>query len=333
MEIKLSDHFDLKRLLLFVLPSIVMFVFTSLYGVVDGFFISNFAGELAFSGVNFIFPFIMILGAFGQMVGAGGSAIVSIKLGEGKNEEAKETFSMLLKVLIIVGIVLAVLGFIFIEDVAILLGCDNQMLPYCVTYGRLLTISLPSLMLQQCLQSFLIVSERPKLGLIVTVASGVTNMVLDALFVGLFSWGVVGAAIATMSSQVVGSMIPLIFFLNKNNNTNLVFDINARINFNDLFATLFNGSSEFMTSISFSVISMVYNAQLMKIAGNQGVAAYGVLMYVGFIFVSIFIGYAVGSAPIISYNYGSKNIEELRNVYHKSLNINIIIDVKLNVHP
>ncbi|WP_418745803.1 MATE family efflux transporter [Frisingicoccus sp.] len=317
MNIQLSEHFNYKKLLRFTLPSIVMMIFTSIYSVVDGFFVSNFVGKTPFAAVNFIMPFLMILGAFGFMFGTGGSALISKTMGEGDNEKAKRIFSLLVYVSIGCGVVVAVLGIIFIRPVAALLGAQGVMLENCVLYGRIILAALPAFMLQYEFQSFFVTAEKPHLGLVVTVAAGVTNMVLDALLVAVFSLGLVGAAAATALSQCVGGLVPLVYFGCKNSSalrlTRTKFDGKV------LFKTCTNGASELMSNISASIVGMLYNIQLIKYAGENGVTAYGVLMYVNFIFLAVFIGYSVGTAPIIGYNYGAGNHSELKNLLKRSL--------------
>lgn len=321
MEIKLSDHFNYRRLFRFVIPSIVMMIFTSVYGVVDGFFVSNYVGKTAFAAVNLIMPFPMLLGAFGFMIGTGGSALVSMTLGQGKKKEANEIFSMLIKVTIIAGVMLSVLGIIFTREIAILLGATEELLKPCVDYGRVLLIALVPFMLQNVFQSFMVTAEKPTFGLVVTIAAGLTNVVLDFVLIGVVKWGVVGAALATGISQFVGGGIPLVYFLRKNSSALRL--VPSKVNFRLLGKTCFNGSSELMTNVSLSLVNMLYNWQLMRHAGENGVAAYGVIMYVNFIFIAVFLGYAIGTAPIIGYNYGAKNRKELRNVYKKSIYFNI----------
>ena len=329
MAIQLSDHFTYRRLLRFVWPPITMMIFTSIYGVVDGFFISNYVGKIPFAAVNLIMPFLMILGALGFMLGAGGSALVSKTLGEGKKEKANQIFSMLVLVGILTGIILAVVGILFLEPIAIFLGAEGEIIHYCVIYGRIILIALPAFMLQNMFQSFLVTAERPELGLVMTVLAGVTNIVLDALFMGAFAWGTIGAAWATAISQFVGGVAPFFFFLKPKRSllrlTKPVFDGKA------LLKTCTNGSSELVTNISMSVVSMLYNFQLLKYAGENGVAAYGVIMYVNFIFVAIFIGYAIGTAPIIGFHYGAKNESELQSIFKKSMNLNLIAGIVLAV--
>lgn len=317
MNIRLSDHFGYRRLLRFTLPSIVMMIFTSIYGVVDGLFVSNFVGKTPFAAVNLIMPFLIILGALGFMFGSGGCALIARMLGEGKREKANQTFSMLITVTVASGVLLGVLGIAFLRPIAALLGAQGELLELCVRYGRVSLLALPALMLQYEFQSFLIAAEKPNLGLTVTVASGVTNMVLDALFIAGFHWGVVGAAAATAMSQVVGGGVPLLYFARKNDSplhwVRPVFDGRA------LVKACTNGSSELMSNISMSLVSMLYNVQLMRYAGEDGVAAYGVLMYINFIFLATFIGYANGSAPVVSFHYGAGNRDELRSLRRKSL--------------
>lgn len=319
MKIQLSEHFTYSKLIRFTIPSIIMMIFTSIYGVVDGIFVSNYVGKTPFAAINLIMPFLMIFGAIGFMIGTGGSALISMTLGTGNRERANSLFSMLVYVTILLGAVAAAAALIFLEPVAKLLGAEGEMLGYCVEYGRIILPVLPAFMLQNTFQSFLITAEKPQLGLYVTIAAGVTNMILDALFVAVFHWGLAGAAVATALSQLVGGLIPMGYFCRKN--TSLlklgrpIWDGKA------LLKTCTNGSSEFMTNISLSLVNMLYNFQLMRLAGEDGVAAYGVIMYANFIFIAIYIGYSIGTAPIIGFHYGAQNHDELRNMYQKSLRL------------
>lgn len=316
--IQLSDHFTLGRLFRFCLPSVVMMVFTSIYGVVDGYFVSNFVGKTPFAGVNLIMPFLMILGGVGFMVGTGGSALVAKYLGEKNDDQARRVFSMMIILTIILGVSTSVLGIVFAEQVAVLLGAEGEMIGYCVTYARTCLIFNTMFMFQNVFQSFLVTAERPKLGLVVVVAAGCTNMVLDALFIAVFQLGVVGAALATGLSQTVGGLLPLIFFLRKNNGSKLHM-VRTRLELRPIIQACTNGASELMTSISSSIVSMLYNFQLLNLAGENGVSAYGVLMYVQFIFAAVFIGYSIGTSPIVGYNYGAQNYAELKNMRSKSI--------------
>nr|WP_300840544.1 MATE family efflux transporter [uncultured Acetatifactor sp.] len=317
MKIQLSDHFNYGKLLRFTLPSIIMMIFTSIYGVVDGFFVSNFVGKTPFAAVNFIMPFLMILGAIGFMFGTGGSAIIAITMGAGEKEKAQRLFSLFVYLSFGCGIVIAVLGIIFIRPVGALLGAEGVMLDNCVLYGRIILAALPAFILQYEFQSFFITAEKPQLGLAVTVAAGVSNMVLDAVFVGVLRWGLVGAASATAFSQLVGGIVPVVYFLRPN--TSLLRLTRTKYDGRALLKACTNGSSELMSSISMSIVGMLYNAQLMKYAGEDGVAAYGVLMYVSMIFLAVFIGYSVGVAPVIGYHYGAGNHGELKGLLRKSL--------------
>lgn len=319
MRIQLSDHFSYHRLLRFVLPSIIMMVFTSIYSVVDGLFVSNFAGKTAFAAVNLIMPVLMALGAIGFLIGTGGSAVVSKTLGEGDKKTASEYFSMLIYVTIAVGLFLTVVGQIFLAPIAAALGAEGQMLEDCILYGRILLTFQTTFMLQCAFQSFFVAAEKPNLGLGVTVAAGMTNIVLDALFVGGFHWGIAGAAAATVISQTVGGVFPIIYFLRKNDS--LLRLTHTKLNLRVLLRVCANGSSELMTNLSSSVMNILYNFQLMRFAGEDGVAAFGVIMYVNFIFSAVYFGYAIGSAPVISYHYGAANHPELKNLFRKSLRI------------
>lgn len=327
MNIKLSDHFTYGRLFRFVIPSIIMMIFTSIYGVVDGFFVSNYVGKTEFAAVNLIMPFPMLLGAFGFMIGTGGSALVAMKLGQGKKKEANETFSMLIKVTLIVGVFLSVTGVLFVREIAKILGATEELLEHCVTYGRVLLAALIPFMLQNVFQSFLVTAEKPTFGLVVTVAAGFTNIILDFILVGVLRYGLVGAAAATAVSQIVGGLIPFVCFLKENSSALQL--VPSKINFSELGKTCFNGSSELMMNVSMSLVNMLYNLQLIRYAGEDGVAAYGVIMYVNFIFIAVFVGYAIGSAPIIGYNYGAQNHGEMQNVFRKSLQFNVAAGIAM----
>ena len=319
MKIQLSDHFSYSKLIKFTLPTIAMMIFTSIYGVVDGVFVSNCVGSDAFAAVNLIMPIIMILGSVGFMIGTGGSAIVSKTLGEGKKEKANEYFSMLVYLCVVSGVILSVIGIIFTGPIAVLLGAKGSIAKDCVTYGRTVFFMLTGLFLQNAFQSFLVVAEKPKLGLFVTLLAGFTNMFLDFLFVYVLRFGVFGAALATGISQFVGSVIPIIYFAGGKNNVLKL--TKCRFNKDIIIKTCINGSSEMVTNMSMSLVNILYNMQLMKFAGEDGVAAYGTIMYVNFIFVSIFLGYAIGSAPIVSYHYGANNQDELKNLFLKSIRL------------
>lgn len=317
--IQLSDHFSYRKLLRFTLPSILMLVFSSIYGVVDGFFVSNFTGKTPFAAVNFIMPFLLILGSFGFMFGTGGGALIAKTFGEGNREKANRDFSLIVYASIVCGIVFAVLGILFIRPIAALLGADGQLLEDSVVYGRIILMAIPAYILQYEFQCLFATAEKPSLGLFVTLAAGFTNIILDALFVAVFSWGLEGAAAATALSQCVGGILPLIYFALPNSST-----LRLRATSLDLKVLLkvcANGSSELMSNISMSVVSMLYNAQLLTYAGEDGVAAYGVLMYVSLVFQAVFIGYSVGTSPVISYHFGAQNHTELKGLLKKSLHI------------
>lgn len=325
MKIQLSDHFTYKKLLLFTLPSVSMMIFTSIYGVVDGYFVSNFVGKTPFAAVNFIMPFLMILGSFGFMFGTGGSALVSKTMGQGKSEKANQLFSEITYVSIGVGIVIAAFGIAFIRPIAAFLGARGELLEYCVIYGKIILAATPFFMLQMEFQSFFVTAEKPQMGLFTTILSGCTNMLLDALFIAVFKWGVVGAALATALSQAVGGIVPIIYFACKN--SSLLRLTKCTLDGKAILKTCTNGSSELMSNASMSLVGMLYNVQLMKYAGENGVAAYGVMMYVCMIFIAVFIGYSIGTAPIIGYHYGAQNHNELKSILKKSLILMLIISV------
>ena len=319
MNIQLSDHFTYRRLIRFVIPSVAMMILTSIYGVVDGLFVSNFVGKTPFAAVNLVIPFTMILGAFGFMLGTGGTALVAKTLGEGRQEEANRIFSMLIYFALGLGVLLTIFGIAVLKRIVIKMGADDAMLRHCMIYGRIVLLGIPFYMLQNMFQNFLIAAEKPQLGLIVTIAAGVTNMVLDALFIAVLGWGVAGAAVATALGQCVGGLIPFVYFARKNSSRLAL--VKTKLLGGALLRTCTNGSSELVSNISMSSVGMLYNAQLMKVAGENGVAAYGVILYVNFIFIAIYLGYAYGSAPIVAFNYGAGKKAELQNVLKKSLKL------------
>lgn len=321
-QIQLSDHFGYKKLIRFTLPSVLMMLVTSIYGVVDGFFISNFIGKTPFAAINFIMPFLMVVGALGFMFGTGGSALIAKTMGEGDREKANKIFSLLIYLTIVSGIIISILSILFIRPIAMFLGAEDQMLEDAVLYSQIILIALPFLMLQYAFTSLFVTAEKPKMGLYVTIIAAVINMIGDALFIAIFNWGVVGAALATALGQVVGGIIPLVYFSRKN--SSLLQLGKTYWAGKSIIKVCTNGSSELMSNISMSIVGMLYNAQLMKFAGENGVAAYGTIMYVNFIFIAIFIGYVTGVAPVISYHYGAENTTELKGLLIKSTVITLI---------
>ena len=321
MRIQLSDHFTYRKLLRFTLPSIVMMVFTSIYGVVDGLFVSNFVGKGPFTAVNLVMPVVMIFGGLGFMFGTGGSALVAKTLGQGRRDQANRYFTMIAIATVGTGIVISALGAAFMRPICRWLREDAEIIDDCVLYGRILLGFNTAYMLQNVFQSFLITAEKPKLGLLATIAAGVTNMVLDALFIAGFGWGVAGAAVATGLSQCVGGLFPLLYFLRPNNSLLRLRPVKLQLR--PILQSCGNGASEVVSSVTSSIIGMVYNFQLLRFAGKDGVAAYGVLMYTEFIFVAVFIGYAIGSAPVIGYHYGAENTGELKSLLRKSVTLNL----------
>lgn len=317
MNIQLSDHFSYGRLLRFTLPSIAMMIFTSIYGVVDGIFVSNYAGKIPFAALNLIMPYLMVFGTLGFLVGTGGTALISMTLGMGDKRKANEIFSMLVYVCIIGGVILTAISMIFMRPAAIALGAEGEMLENCVLYGNIVQLALTAYILQFAFQSFCVTAEKPNLSLSMMVTAGVCNIVLDALFVAVFRWGLVGAAVATAVSQIIGAVIPILYFAREN--PSLLRLGKCRFDGKALLRTCTNGASELMSNLSMSVVSMLYNLQLMAYAGENGIAAYGVIMYVNFIFLAVFIGFAIGSAPIIGFNHGADNQKELKNIFRKSM--------------
>lgn len=328
-QIQLSDHFTYKKLLQFTFPSIIMMIFTSIYSVVDGWFVSNYVGKTQFAAVNLIMPVLGILGIFGYMFGAGGSALIAKTLGEQERDKANRLFSLFVYLSIVVSTIMMIFGFIYLPDVAHWLGAEGQLLEDCNTYGRLFIIALPAWMLLFEFQLFFVTAEKPKLGLYITIAAGVTNIILDALFIIVFDWGISGAAIASAIGQTVGGVFPLIYFSRKN--TSLLKLTRTSFDGKAIIKCCTNGSSELMSGVSMSILGMVYNYQLLKYAGENGVAAFGVIMYVSMIFIATFLGYCSGVAPIFGYHYGAHNSLELKGLLHKSFGIIAIFSLSMFV--
>ena len=315
-RIKLSDHFTYGKLFRFTVPSVIMTIFESVYVIVDGFFVSNFAGSTALAAVNLIFPPLMIVSAFGFMLAAGGSALVGKFLGMQDHPRAENSFSLLTYTCAVLGIVIAVLMALFMPQVAHALGADGQLLTDSVLYGRILCVGMMPYMLQYHFQLFFITAEKPKLGLYFTVVAGCTNMVLDFLLVGVCGFGLAGAAWATVASQCIGGMVPLIYFFRLNDS--LLRLGRAKMDWYCLRQSSYNGIAEFLASISASLVNLVFNFELLRLLGEDGVAAYGVIMYFSMIFTSVFFGYCIGIAPVVSFHYGADNRPELKNLLRKS---------------
>ncbi len=317
MSIPLSDHFNYKKLLKLALPSIIMLIVTSIYGVIDGFFVSNFVGKTPFTAINFIMPVLMIVGAVGFMLGTGGSALIAKTMGEQDHEKANNVFSMIVYLSVVIGVALAAVGILLLRPIAVLLGGEGALLEDAVRYGIIILSATPAFLLQFEFQCLFATANKPVLGLVITIAAGCANVLLDALFIVGFSWGLEGAAIATAIGQCVGGILPIVYFARKNNSLLRL----GKLYFNgkELFQVCLNGSSEMLSNIAMSIVGMLYNFQLLHYVGADGIAAYGVLMYVGMIFNAIFIGYSVGVAPVVSYHYGAENVDELKNLKKKCL--------------
>lgn len=329
MVISLSDHFNYRKLIKFVIPSIGMMIFTSVYSVVDGYFVSNYTGKTPFAAINLIFPPIMLIAGIGFMIGTGGSALVSKTLGEGKRDKANQYFTMMIESVFIIGLITSGIMMIFLKDISLSLGATEDMLPYCIVYGNIILAFNAIFMLQNLFQSFFVTAEKPELGFRYTVAAGIGNIIGDFLLVGVFKWGLVGAALATGISQMIGGFLPVIYFLRKNDS--LLRIVKCKFEIKPFLKACGNGSSEMMSNIASSVVAVVYNFQLLRYVGENGVAAYGVLMYVNFIFVAIFIGYSIGVAPIVGYNFGAQNTDELKNILRKSFVINVLFGIMMSM--
>ena len=317
MNISLSDHFSYKKLLRFVFPTIIMMIVTSVYSIVDGLFVSTIVGKSAFAAVNLVMPALMVLGSFGFMIGTGGSALIAKTLGEGDNERANRYFSMLIYVIIGVGVTLSVVGFVFMRPLCYALGASETIIGDCVLYGRVMILANTMFMLQNSFQSFFVTAEKPHMGLGLSVIAGVSNIVLDFLFIYVFGMGILGAALATAISQTIGGLVPFLYFMNRN--SSLLRLVKTKVEWKALGKACLNGSSEMLTNVSMSVVSILYNYQLIKIAAEDVIAAYGVIMYVNFIFMAFFMGYSIGAGPVVGYHYGAGNTTELKSLFKKSM--------------
>jgi len=318
-RIHLSEHFTYSKLLMFTLPSIVMNVFLSLYIVVDGYFVANFTGKTEFAAVNLIMPVLNILGTIGYMFGVGGSALIAKTLGEKNHEQANRMFSLIVLVSSCLGILMTVSGFIFMGQITAMLGAEGKLLENSVLYGRIFILALPAWILAYEFQLFFVTAEKPGLGLAVTVCAGLCNILLDAIFIIVFKWGIVGAALASALSQIVGGVFPLMYFICKNNS--LLKLVKPAWDGKALFRCITNGSSEFMAEAAASFVGIIYNVQLLKYVGEDGVVIYGMLMYVSLIFSAMFVGYSNGIGPVIGYHFGAQDHRELKNLRKRSLMI------------
>lgn len=329
MPIRLSDHFTYGKLLRFTVPSMIMVIFTSIYSVIDGLFVANFVGETPFAAVNIVWPFIMIIGAVGFMFGSGGSALVAKILGEKHNFKARRIFSLIIYTVIVLGIVFAAIGLCFIRNALAILGVSGNLMTESMVYAKILFPAIPALMLQVIFQSFMATAERPKFGLWITITAGIINFILDALFIIVWKWGLSGAAWATAVSQIIGGLVPLIYFTLPNKSPLRLG--RTGLHFRALIKACTNGISEFLSNISMSLVGMLYNYQMLRFIGEDGVIAYGIISYVNFIFLAAFLGYTVGSNPIVSFHYGAGNKTELKNLLHKSLHLTAAAAIILTI--
>ena len=327
MKIQLSDHFTYGKLIRFMMPSIIMMVFTSIYGVVDGIFVSNFAGKTPFAAINLIMPYLMLFGGVGFMLGTGGTALISKTLGMGQPEKANAIFSMLTYLCIGLGLAVTVVAMVLLRPASVLLGAEGEMLRDCMTYGLIVLPATTAYVLQYAFQSYCVAAEKPNLSLVMMVVAGVCNIALDALFVAVFRWGLVGAAVATATAQIIGAIIPILYFARPN--SSLLRLGKCRFDGQAFLRTCTNGASELMSNLSMSIVGMLYNVQLMQYAGEDGVAAYGVIMYLNFVFMAVFIGIAIGTAPLIGFNHGADNRLELKNLFRKSLVILLVVSLAM----
>ena len=319
-NIELAGHYGYRRIVRSVLPSIGMVLVVSVYSIVDGFFVANFAGKTGFAAINLTFPAIMMIGSLGLMIGTGGAELVAKIKGEGYPEKANRVFTMLVQFGLSLGVLLGIALTVAAPWVARWLGADEPMMEECVTYLRLNMIGMPGFVLQCAFQSFYMAAERPQLGTLMSIVAGVTNILLDAILVWALGLGVTGAAIATAAGCTVGGLFPVYYFSSRRNKGSLRI-LPTRILWPYIGKACSNGLSEYVSSISMNIVTLCYNLQLMRYLGEDGVSAYGVVMYIAFIFAAVFLGYNIGITPIIGYHYGAGDIKEQRSLFRKSLTI------------
>lgn len=322
----MNRHFTFGALVRFTLPTIAMMIFTSLYNVADGIFVSNFIGKTALAAVNLIWPVVMVFASVGLMMGAGGSALIAKTRGEGDDARANRYFTMCVIFAAALGAVLGIVGQAAMEPLVRLLGADGQLLDDTIVYGRWVMLALPFFVLQFAFETLCSTAGKPMLGFVVTVAAGLTNVLLDALFICGFGWGVAGGAIATALGQVVGGAVPIIYFARKGNSSFLRL-VRTRLEARPLGKACVNGSSELVSNIAMSLVATLYNYQLLAYIGEDGVAAYSVIGYTAMIFSAIFMGYALGSSPLMSYQYGARNHREMHSILTKSLGFIAVVAV------
>lgn len=320
MRIELSGHYSVRRLLVSAVPSIVMILVTSLYSIVDGVFVSNFAGTTPFAALNLMWPAMQVVTVLGLMVGTGGSALVSKTKGEGDDKKADAIFSTLVRFTLILGVIMGALFFILTPQIARWLGAEGELLRQSIIYARICISVAPVFMIQMAFNSFFMAAEKPQLGTALSIASGITNIIVDAVLIVWLKMGIAGAAIGTASGMAVGGLYPIFYFSSKRNSSSLHLVKNTA-EFRHVLKACSNGLSEYVGNIALSVVSICYNVQLMKYLGENGVSVYGILMYLGFAFASLFIGYNIMATPVIGYNYGAGNRPELKSLLNKSMGI------------
>lgn len=324
----LGGHYGARRLFISSLPLIGMMVLISIYSIVDGLFVSNLVGTTAFAALNLIWPAIGLVGALGLMVGTGGAALVSKTLGEGDEPRANRYFSMFVEFILLLSVVLAVPLLVWMEPLAVAIGAEGEMVRQCAIYGRICAAGMPAFMMQMGIQPFFMVAGRPRMGTWISLVSGLLNIGLDALFIIVCGWGLAGAAAGSMLACCFGGFYPLWYFSSRFNRSSLAFKATG-FEFGPLAKACSNGLSEFVGNISFNIVSMCYNWQLMRFYGENGVAAYSVILYLGFIFVAVYSGYNMTVTPLVGFNFGAGNKRELRSLLRHSLTLMLVLGVLL----
>lgn len=312
MTNSIAQKFNVFTLLKFAFPTMVMMVFMSLYTIVDGIFVSRLVGSNALSAVNIVYPVISLLIACGIMLSTGGSAIVARQMGEKREQEARENFSMLAVVSVLTGIVILVLGLMFLEPICRILGGTPVLLEDCKIYLGVLLGFGPLTMLQMLFQTFFVTAGKPGLGLGLTLTGGVVNMVLDYVFMGPMQMGVLGAALATGLGQAIMAVAGVVYFLKVKGN---LYFVKPVFRGNILLQSCGNGSSEMVSNLSTAVVTFLFNITMLKLAGEDGVAAITIVLYGQFLFTALYLGFSMGVAPVVSFNYGNQNHAQLKRIY------------------
>ncbi len=327
MNTTISQKFTLTSLLKFALPTTIMMVVLSIYTLVDGVFVSNFVGELAFSAINIIFPFISLIFALGIMAATGGNALVANNLGQGDDEKARENFTLIVIFATGLGLLLMMVGIVFNKEIARLLGATPLIEEYARDYLSTLAPFIPLAIWMGFSQILFVTIGKPTLGLIATLVGGITNIIFDYLFIVVMNMGIKGAALGTGLGYSLPGLFFIYYFLFHRKNS--LYFVKPRWRARVLLKTFTNGSSEFVANLATSITTFMFNLIILDLAGEQGVAAIGIILYAQFLLMSAFLGYAQGVAPIFSYAYGARDHLQLKKVFSISIRVIILFSLAI----